>query len=180
MTSRHHFQAQEHQDKRFMLMRLNFKMVSPRNRNVVLFYPWSLLVYFILDSFIFLHYNRIHHVALFLDSTWSSLLFLFVRECLTSVYAYRLLIPVICCHVAQAVCDFRCRETQTAPVSGIARLFQQLQNVFDWLWKVWDIWSWTGIDCRQILQKKQTIKLANFQYLFIVYPHVIWIVNLLD
>lgn len=105
----------------------------------------------------------IHDVTLFLDST-SSFLFLFVCywECLTSVYAYRLLIPVICCHVAQAVCDFRRRETQTAPVSGIARLFQQLQNVFDWLWKVWDIWSWAVIRMSSNSAKKQTIKLANF------------------
>ena len=113
----------------------------------------------------------IHDVTLFLDSTWSSFLFLFVWECLTSVYAYRLLIPVICCHVAQAVCDFRRRETQTAPVSGIARLFQQLQNVFDWLWKVRDIWSLTVIDCRQILQKNRLLSLRTsvWKISFILY-----------
>ena len=56
-----------------------------------------------------------------------------MRVCLNRVYAYHFLIPVICCHVAQSVRDFRRREAQIAPVSGVARLFQQLQNVFDWL-----------------------------------------------
>jgi len=56
-----------------------------------------------------------------------------MRVCLTRVYAYHFLIPVICCHIAQSVSDFRRREAQIAPVSGVARLFQQLQNVFDWL-----------------------------------------------
>ena len=58
-----------------------------------------------------------------------------MRVCLNRVYAYHFLIPVICCHVAQSVRDFRRREAQIAPVSGVARLFQQLQlqNIFDWL-----------------------------------------------
>ena len=56
-----------------------------------------------------------------------------MRVRLTRVYACHFLISVICCHVAQVVSDFRRRETQIAPVGGIARFFQQLQNVIDWL-----------------------------------------------
>ena len=93
---------------------------------------------------ILIHSYIITYIILFY--TWIlHCFFLLVRECLTRVYAYHFLIPVIWCHVAQAVSDFRRRVTHTAPVIGIARSFQQLQKVFDWLWKVWETWSWTVI-----------------------------------
>ena len=55
------------------------------------------------------------------------------RVCLPRVSAYHSLISVIPYEVAQAYNDSSHRETLTAPVIRIARFFQQLQKVFDWL-----------------------------------------------